>query len=80
MTMVGVEAGAAYTKVAAFGGVYSNHRALAAAIEDARTRGAEAAICLGDLGAFGPNPDRVFPLLREHGIPVVRGNYDDSIA
>ncbi|HET8654463.1 MAG TPA: metallophosphoesterase family protein [Longimicrobiaceae bacterium] len=70
----------AFRRVAAFGGVYSNHLALAAAIADARERGAEQLLCLGDLGAFGPNPDRVFPLLRENGIPVVRGNYDDSIA
>lgn len=67
-------------RVAAFGGVYSNHRALAAAIADARDRGAEQLLCLGDLGAFGPRPDRVFPLLEEHAVPVVRGNYDDSIA
>ncbi len=37
-------------------------------------------LCLGDLGAFGPNPDKVFPLLRDAEIPVVRGNYDDSIS
>ncbi len=71
---------AAYERVAVFGGVYSNHRALAAVIADARNRGAEALICLGDLGAFGPNPDKVFPLLRDAGAVVIRGNYDDSIA
>jgi predicted phosphodiesterase len=65
--------------VALFGGIYSNHLALAAAIEDARRRGAHAMYCLGDLGAFGPHPDKVFPLLREHNIQCVRGNYDDSI-
>lgn len=70
----------AYRRIALFGGVYSNHLALAAAIEDARGRDVDAIFCLGDLGAFGPNPDKVFPLLREHRIPVVRGNYDDSIA
>ncbi len=69
-----------FRRVAAFGGVYSNHLALEAAIADARSREVDAMVCLGDLGAFGPNPDRVFPLLREHRIPVVRGNYDDSIA
>ena len=67
-------------RVAAFGGIYSNHVALAAAIADARARRVDAILCLGDLGAFGPHPDKVFPLLREAGIPVVRGNYDDSIA
>jgi len=69
-----------YERIAAFGGIYSNHLALRAAIADARARGVDAMLCLGDLGAFGPNPDKVFPLLREHEIEVVRGNYDDSIA
>jgi predicted phosphodiesterase len=67
-------------RLAAFGGVYSNHLALEAAIADAESRGADAMICLGDLGAFGPHPDKVFPVLEAHGIPVVKGNYDDSIA
>ena len=67
-------------RIAAFGGIYSNHVALAAAIADAHARRVDAIVCLGDLGAFGPHPDRVFPLLQRAGIPVVRGNYDDSIA
>ena len=66
-------------RVAVFGGVYSNHLALAAAIEDARARDAEALFCLGDLGGFGPSPDKVFPILRREGVRVVQGNYDDSI-
>lgn len=66
-------------RIACFGGVYSNYLALAAAIADARARGVEAMYCLGDLGAFGPHPDRVFPLLREHGVVCIQGNYDDSI-
>ena len=67
-------------RIAVFGGVYSNHLALAAVIGDARARGAEALYCLGDLGAFGPHPNRVFPLLVDAGVHVLRGNYDDSIA
>src|SRR5919201_6114476 len=66
-------------RIAVFGGVYSNHLALAAALDDARARGAQALYCLGDLGAFGPHPDRVFPLLREHGVQSVQGNYDHSV-
>ncbi len=66
-------------KIALFGGVYSNYLALEATIQDAGKRGAQALYCLGDLGAFGPHPDRVFPLLREYRIPVVQGNYDHSI-
>jgi predicted phosphodiesterase len=72
--------GKAYTRIAAFGGVYSNHYALRAVIADARRQGAEALFCLGDLGAFGPHPDRVFPILVENEVHTVRGNYDDSIS
>ncbi|MCB0295228.1 MAG: metallophosphoesterase family protein, partial [Calditrichaeota bacterium] len=66
-------------KIALIGGVYSNYLALQETIKDARRRGVDAIYCLGDLGAFGPHPDRVFPLLRENRIAVVQGNYDHSI-
>jgi predicted phosphodiesterase len=65
--------------LAFFGGLYSNHLALAAAIRDAQGRGAERMFCLGDMGAFGPHPDRVFPLLHEHRVECIQGNYDHSI-
>jgi predicted phosphodiesterase len=66
-------------RIACFGGVYSNYLALEAALGDARRRGVEAIYCLGDLGAFGPFPDRVFPLLAEYNVRCLAGNYDDSI-
>jgi len=66
-------------RVALFGGIYSNDLALDAAIAEARRRGVDAIYCLGDLGAFGPHPDRAIELLRHYDIPCVRGNYDDSI-
>lgn len=65
--------------LAAFGGVYSNHLALRAVLEDIAHVGADGVWCLGDLGGFGPNPDRAAELLRERNIPMLRGNYDDSI-
>jgi diadenosine tetraphosphatase ApaH/serine/threonine PP2A family protein phosphatase len=68
-----------FGKIGVFGGVYSNHRALEALLWDARARGLEALFCLGDLGGFGPSPDRVFPLLEEGGVGVVQGNYDHSV-
>jgi len=67
------------SKIVVFGGVYNNHLALEALITDARNRGAEKLYCLGDLSAFGPNPNRIFPLLLENDIEVVQGNYDHSI-
>ncbi|HEX3126467.1 MAG TPA: metallophosphoesterase family protein [Thermoanaerobaculia bacterium] len=69
-----------YTKIAVFGGVYSNHLALAALLEDAARRGAEAVYCLGDLGAFGPNPEKVRPLLEQGGVLSIQGNYEESLA
>lgn len=66
-------------RVALFGGVYSNHLSLEATLADAAGAGVEEAICLGDLGAFGPHPDRAIEIVRQAGIPVVQGNYDASI-
>jgi diadenosine tetraphosphatase ApaH/serine/threonine PP2A family protein phosphatase len=66
-------------RLAFFGGIYSNAWALAAAIADARRRRAGRLFCLGDLGAFGPHPDRVFPILKDAGVACVQGNYDHSI-
>ena len=66
-------------RIAVFGGIYNNHLALEAAIADARQRGCEQLYCLGDLGAFGPHPDRVFPLLVENKVATLQGNYDNSI-
>jgi predicted phosphodiesterase len=68
-----------YGKIGVFGGVYSNHRALEALLEEARRLRLEALFCLGDLGGFGPSPDRVFPLLDAGGLRVVQGNYDHSV-
>jgi predicted phosphodiesterase len=67
------------SRLAFFGGVYSNHIALRAMLEDANQAGARAAFCLGDLGGFGPSPAKVFPLLRAARVQALRGNYDDSV-
>jgi len=66
-------------RLAVFGGVYSNHRALRAVLADIATRGAGDTWCLGDLGGFGPHPDRSAEVLRASGVPMLRGNYDDSV-
>ena len=68
------------TRLALLGGTYSNYRALQAALSDIRARGADGIYCLGDLGAFGPYPDRIFPLLHEASVQCIQGNYDSSMA
>jgi calcineurin-like phosphoesterase family protein len=69
-----------YSRIAVFGGVYSNHLALLELLEDAARRGAEALYCLGDLGAFGPNPEKVRPLLAQGQVLAIQGNYEESLA
>src|SRR5689334_18145433 len=65
-----------FARVAVCGGVYSNHLALAAFLELAARHRAEAVYCLGDLGAFGPNPEAVRPLLEQGAVRLVQGNYE----
>ena len=65
--------------LAVFGGCYNNHLSLRAVLDDAHKRGAQAIYCLGDMGGFGPHPDRVFPLLWENEVICMQGNYDHSI-
>ncbi|MFQ5846757.1 MAG: metallophosphoesterase family protein [Candidatus Methylomirabilales bacterium] len=67
-------------RIAVFGGIYSNYLALEATLEDIRRREVEAVFCLGDLGAFGPHPDRLFPLLDAGDVLTIQGNYDQSLA
>lgn len=67
------------TRVALFGGAYSNWRAVEATVADARRRGAQAIWFLGDAGGFGPHPDRTIEALRTLGIDAIGGNYDDSV-
>jgi predicted phosphodiesterase len=68
------------TRLAFIGGIYSNYHALAATLADISKRGADATWFLGDLGAFGPYPDRVPDLLIDRGIPGIQGNYEESLS
>jgi predicted phosphodiesterase len=68
-----------FRRIAVFGGIYNNYLALQSLIKALPQRRVDAVFCLGDLGAFGPHPDRVFPLLVENNIQAVQGNYDNSI-
>lgn len=66
-------------RLALIGGVYNNYIALNEAVRDAKKRGVDEIYCLGDLGAFGPHPDRVFPIIHDNNIKVIQGNYDHSV-
>lgn len=67
------------TRIAVFGGVYSNPYALAALADDSRARRCgEHMYCLGDLGGFGAECDAIWPLLAR-GVQTIAGNYDVAI-
>jgi hypothetical protein len=68
------------TRIALIGGIYSNYQALVATLADISRRGADSTYFLGDLGAFGPHPDRVPELLIERGIRGIQGNYEESLS
>ena len=67
-------------RLAFLGGIYSNYHALVAALDDIARRGIDLAYFLGDLGAFGPMPDRVPALLIERGVAGIQGNYEESLS
>lgn len=67
------------TRVALCGGTYSNPYALRAFLDDARARGADRLVCLGDFGAYGAEPEAILPLLRDHDVECLAGNYEVAI-
>ena len=67
-------------RLAFIGGIYSNYHALVSTLDDIDRRGVDGAWFLGDLGAFGPFPDRVPELLIERGMPGIQGNYEESLS
>jgi pyruvate-formate lyase-activating enzyme/diadenosine tetraphosphatase ApaH/serine/threonine PP2A family protein phosphatase len=64
-------------RLGAFGGPYANPHALKACLADARARGCDELVCLGDLGGFGAECDAIWPLLK--GVRCIAGNYDIAI-
>ncbi len=69
-----------WSRIAVFGGVYNNHHGLAALLDEATRQRADAIYCLGDLGGFGPHPEKVRPLLEAGGVLGIQGNYEESLA
>ncbi|MGH9441105.1 MAG: metallophosphoesterase family protein [Thermoanaerobaculia bacterium] len=68
------------TRLAFFGGIYSNYLALDSAFSSAQRIGVDRIFGLGDFGAFGPHPDRTIELLRSRPIDLIQGNYEESLS
>ena len=69
-----------FDKIVVFGGVYNNRLALEALVEEVAGRDVDAIYCLGDLGGFGPNPEKVWPLIERAGVRSIQGNYEESLS
>ncbi len=59
------------------GGPYNNFTALETFLR--KTNSDEFRFCLGDLGGFGPFPDRTIELLKNSNVQCIQGNYDHSV-
>lgn len=68
------------SRFAFIGGIYSNYWALRATFDDIARHSPDRTFFLGDLGAFGPHPNRVPELLIERGIEGIQGNYEESLS
>lgn len=66
-------------KVAVFSDVHGNVAALEAVLADIDRRGVDALFCAGDLVSYGPYPNEAVDVIRQRGIPAVRGNHDDAV-
>jgi putative phosphoesterase len=67
------------TRIAVFGDLHGNRHATAAVLDAIDAEHPDLVLCLGDLVGYGAHPNEVIDLVRERGIPVLMGNYDDGV-
>lgn len=67
-------------KYAIFSDIHSNLEALKAVQADMKRQKVDAAVCLGDIVGYGPDPVGCLKLVREMKCPTVRGNHDHHAA
>lgn len=69
-------------KIALISDIHSNIEALKSVLQDISERKIESKdiYCLGDLVGYGPRPNEVIELIKEHNIETILGNYDEAVA
>lgn len=67
-------------KYAIFSDIHSNLEALKAVQADMKRQKIDAAVCLGDIVGYGPDPVECLNLVRKMKCPTVRGNHDHHAA
>lgn len=63
-------------RLAVLSDLHANLPALEAVLADARRRGADRFLCLGDIVGCGPQPEECVRLIRDIGAVTVLGNHD----
>ena len=58
--------------------IHGHYAGLLAVLDDAQAAGCGRVLCLGDLVDGGPGDEEVVRYVRDHGIPTVRGNHDET--
>ncbi|MFW6075358.1 MAG: metallophosphoesterase family protein [Chloroflexota bacterium] len=66
-------------RVAIIADIHGNLVALRAALADIERREVDQIVCLGDLGATGPEPALCVAEIRRLEFPTIRGNADDEL-
>lgn len=66
-------------KIALFSDIHANIDALEPVLDHIYNQKPDAIYCLGDLVGYAPYPNEVIERIREKGIPVIAGNYDQGV-
>lgn len=61
------------------GDIHGNLEALSAVVADARAKGYDRAVSVGDVVGYGADPSACLDLLREIGAGIVLGNHDQAV-
>ena len=64
-------------KYAIIADIHGNLEALQAVLEDCKAQNATHYACLGDVVGYNANPKECLDIIRDMGMPIVKGNHDE---
>lgn len=64
-------------KYAIIADIHGNLEALEAVLKDTREQRCTHYVCLGDVVGYGANPKQCLDIIRDSGMPCVKGNHDE---
>lgn len=64
-------------KYAIIADIHGNLDALEVVLNDAKEQGCDRYACLGDVVGYGANPKECLDIIRDTGMPTVKGNHDE---